>query len=422
MLTLPGILKYAEILGRRGYFAISMVPGYQEHRNNGAYRQSRTAEEVLARRAAATQMREALRVLASGDRAAFLDLADNMNVRYISMPNWRAWQRSLAPKGVSVGRCASCGAAPVFLSAAEHCDDCEASMITTEDGFRRLPEHAYRHPNGKLYSYAFRYVAEYHSHPDRDIKVRYHKPDSDDPLREDNLELGFEYEYNSEHREGDAKRLYDTTWCVCEEDGSLDSKAGMEVVTGYSTLGSVKRWADEVTKAVRVRDLNDAGLHVGISGLRENARAKFIHFFSSPKTEALIRIVAGRYNSEYARASDYRIWALGYLWRAYIDGEYEERSKYRHVRDRDDYLEVRVFRSFEEPERIKAALEFVWAVAKFCAQPGVKLDQHTFVAWIAATPWVRKHVPELENRLAGSTLAIPVKKRKEKACLQMSLA
>lgn len=421
MLNYTLMLRWRAIMERitREYIPGDCIPGYRElwADRDRRFRDSQDAYDRIVNR---LQQRDAFKALKAGDESEFLFLARQTHWR--GGRNGIYWVDHPLLKGKRISECDYCSSYRILDTESGACAACERELTLTEDGIRMRRRDAFAHPDGRLYSYRFSYVGGYHSSAMRRDKVVYHYPNPKSPLAKDTLHLGFEYEYNAENREDDAKALADMPWCVCEEDGSLEADRGMEIVTGYSTLDTVKGWVDAMMKAVHVAHLVDAGLHVNISGMRSRARAKFIHFFSAPNTEALLRIVAGRYNTEYARVSNYRMYSLGHLWRDYVDGTYDEGSKYRHVKEHRGYLEVRVFSSFDKADRILAALELVWAVAKFCEQPGVKMDQHTFVNWCANTPWVRKHVPNLENRLSQSTLQFPVKKGKEKQCLQMALA
>lgn len=245
-------------------------------------------------------------------------------------------------------------------------------------------------------------IAGYHSHPDRSSKMRYHEPNSDDPWAKDVIHIGFEWEYNSMSRDvraKDARALDDTTYCFGEEDGSLSSARGLEVVTGWSTLGTVCAWAKDIRDRIHIRDIDDAGLHVNVSGLTNLQMAKYITFLS--RNANLTTKVGGRANTGYARVQSGKL--SEWLMKTRRDGYRElgstapptNKYSFCNIRDSRAVAEVRIFNSSKSADEIVQRIQYAWAVAQFVRQPGMNLGEKHFKAFLAENPWVVKGCRDL---------------------------
>lgn len=306
------------------------------------------------------------------------------------------------------------------------CRTCAPAFTRTQDGQVMLTAACYRGDDGSFWSSEEVYdeqqgrsywdddeayaddddsdnsVAEYHCHPDRSSKMRYHEPNSDDPWAKDVIHIGFEWEYNSmssDTRADDARALDDTTYCFGEEDGSLSSARGLEVVTGWSTLGTVCAWAKDIRDRIHIRDIEDAGLHVNVSGLTNLQMAKYITFLS--RNASLTTKVGGRSSTGYARVQSGKLseWLLKTRRYGYhkLGTTTPPTDKYSfcNIRDSRAVAEVRIFNSSKSADEIVQRIQYAWAVAQFVRQPGMNLGEKHFKAFLAENPWVVKGCRDL---------------------------
>ena len=234
-------------------------------------------------------------------------------------------------------------------------------------------------------------IPDYHAHPRRRYVVTEQPADHPDPT--DPLLLGFEWEYLSQNRSGDAEDIDSLGFAIAERDGSLDSDTGIEIVTGYSQIKTVCAWATRLREVINMHGIRDAGLHINVSGLNQRDYAKFITFFNA--NQALVRAVAGRWSTYFARADSPSLayWLGRFEGRCSFYGVNPER--YSHVHMHDDYAEVRVFNSTTRAETVRARLQFTWSVAHFCMQPGLKLGTPAFLHWFHANIWLHRTCQDL---------------------------
>ena len=309
--------------------------------------------------------------------------------------------------------CQDCG--KLFYSTGYHatrlesklCDDCEPNWTYTEDaGYVPECDAYYSEMRDTYYSYDYdaenreeyededeepAYPYDYHNHPDRAYKKAI-RSDPGDPLANDPLRLGIEWEYNSQDAVEDAHRIDELSYAFAERDGSLDSRRGLEIITGYSTLPTVTAWIKEIGSRIKIRNLDGAGLHVNISGLTALASAKFITFLNRNGNADDLEDITGRWDSGFARQTVRPLpqWYKGWTQA----GSYPGTDKYSHVNVKRGFLEVRMFESNESAEVIASRTQFVWLVAKFCSQPGMDLSVSRFKHWLLENPWACRFAHE----------------------------
>lgn len=326
------------------------------------------------------------------------------------------YNRLLTRYGLSATRmfcCQDCG--KLFYSTGYHatrlesklCDDCEPNWVYTEDaGYVPEGDAYYSEMQDAYYSYDYdaenreeyededeepAYPYDYHNHPDRAYKKAI-RSDPGDPLANDPLRLGIEWEYNSQDAVEDAHRIDELSYAFAERDGSLDSRRGLEIITGYSTLPTVTAWIKEIGSRIKIRNLDGAGLHVNISGLTALASAKFITFLNRNGNADDLEDITGRWDSGFARQTVRPLpqWYKGWTQA----GSYPGTDKYSHVNVKRGFLEVRMFESNESAEVIASRTQFVWLVAKFCSQPGMDLSVSRFKHWLLENPWACRFAHE----------------------------
>lgn len=342
---------------------------------------------------------------------------------------YRIQQRIYTRWNVSLIRCRHCGESEVFYGDRLNsyhqgiCRDCAPLYTLTLDGQYRLRQQCFVDYQGLLWSSEDAYheagceddddndddddrIAEYHSHPDRSNKMRFHEPDDDDPWAKDVIHIGFEWEYNStssSRRYVDFKSLDRTEFCFGETDGSLSSARGLEVVTGWSTLGTVCRWATDIGDLIKVGDIEDAGLHVNISGLTNLQTAKLITFLSH--NYGLTTMVGGRRNVSYAREQreSFQSWLKGtrrYGTQA-VGTVCPATDKYSVCNVRGGgystpgVAEIRIFNSSDKAEKIVYRIQYAWLAAQFVRQPGLDLSERNFKQFLADNPWAVKGARDL---------------------------
>ena len=366
--------------------------------------------------------------------AAFLKVASNPLPQPPSVSEipYRIQQRIYRGRTIGLIRCTHCGEPEVPYASRNGsysngiCRDCAPLFAQTEDGLYILRERGWTDYNGTLWSSeeAFEQtcaeadddddnddddddrIAEYHSHPDRSNKMRFHEPDDDDPWAKDVIHIGFEWEYNStssSRRFIDFKSLDRTEFCFGETDGSLSSARGLEVVTGWSTLGTVCRWATEIGDLIKVGDIEDAGLHVNISGLTNLQTAKLITFLSH--NYGLTTTIGGRRNVGYARAQNDSLqnWLRG--TRKYnsapvgsicpITDKYSVCNVRGGGYSNPGVAEIRIFNSSDKAEKIVYRIQYAWLAAQFVRQPGLDLSERNFKQFLADNPWAVKGARDL---------------------------
>ena len=277
------------------------------------------------------------------------------------------------------------------------CSPCAENYVCCNDGRYRHVDHVYYWDSDEGYHTAPEEgeepsgIPDYHAHPRRSYVITEQPADHPDPT--DPLLLGFEWEYLSQTRSGDAEDIDSLGFAIAEKDGSLESDTGIEIVTGYSQINTVCCWATQLREVINIHGVRDAGLHINVSGLNPRDYAKLITFFNA--NQALVRAVAGRWGTYYARADSPSLayWLSRFDGRSSFYGVNPER--YSHVHMHNDYAEVRVFNSTTRAETVRARLQFTWSVAHFCMQPGLKLDTPAFLRWFHANIWLHKTCKDL---------------------------
>lgn len=233
---------------------------------------------------------------------------------------------------------------------------------------------------------------EYHSSGSHRSKaVAYHKPMDTDSLRDDKLTLGFEAEIQIDGRIRALDKIRADNVLnkvsILEEDGSLDSRTGFEMVTGWSTLHTVCDWSTRFCDIVSEYEysVENAGLHIAVGGLTELHVARVYGFVFDEANRPLLRDLAGRDYNEYAGKFYFMNFSHGY-WRAAdrqppcaarkvaantikVVQSGESSSRYGALNYRKyDYagtLEWRMFSATGSATRMQARLQFVWAVCKY---------------------------------------------------------
>lgn len=341
---------------------------------------------------------------------------------------WNIQRRIYTKRGFDLRNCTNCGRLEVCYT--DHngsffngvCRNCAPLYTVTQDGLFRDTSECYYAPDGSIWSTEDAYrslpdidydpdddddddplnVADYHCHPDRSNKMRYHEPNRGDPWAKDVIHIGFEWEYNAysrASRSAAARLLDETVFCFGEQDGSLSPSRGLEVVTGWSTLGTVCAWARDIGTRIKVSDIEDAGLHVNVSGLTNLQMAKYITFLS--RNAVLTTLVGGRSSTGYAQVQETKLQPWLYKTRRYgyspIGTKAPETNKYSfcHIRGSGRVAEVRIFNSSKDAEEIVQRIQYAWAVAHFVRQPGMNLGERHFKAFLAENPWVVKGCRDL---------------------------
>lgn len=340
---------------------------------------------------------------------------------------FRIQQRIYAKRGrIRLIRCSHCGEpeAP-YRNALDSfregvCLRCSPLYARTMDGVFMLRERCWTDSYGDLWSSsdASEYqdddddysdderIAEYHGHPSRSSKMKLHTPDDDDPWAKDVVHIGFEWEYNSlsgSRRRADSDGLDRTDFCFGETDGSLSDSRGLEVVTGWSTLGTVCRWARDIGTLIRVGDIEGAGLHVNISGLTNLQIAKLITFLNH--NYALTARIGGRRNVGYARQqpdvlSDWLKNTRRFGNQA-LGTACPSTDKYTvcNVRgggySQPGVAEIRIFNSSNKADDIVNRIQYAWLAAQFCRQPGLDLSERNFKKFLSENPWAVRGARDL---------------------------
>lgn len=267
-------------------------------------------------------------------------------------------------------------------------------------------------------------LLDYHSYgSERARAVRYHAPDASDPLAADPFTLGFEAEIQVPARYRIVQRIKRdpvlSRVAILEEDGSLCSRTGFETVTGWSTLNEVCRWADAYGEALKDSDYNvdNCGLHIAVGGMSNLHVARVMGFVFDEDNRPLLRDMAGRDYNGYAK--DYRFISDPYggarpnqpahtarrvaanSAKAITAGWEHSRYlglNYRNDGDYNGTLEWRLFAGSGNATRIKARLQFVWAVTHY-TKPALcnELTMSGFLTALMRDPHLRRHTAVLRD-------------------------
>jgi hypothetical protein len=191
--------------------------------------------------------------------------------------------------------------------------------------------------------------------------------------------------------EGEGRYQY----ALCENDGSLDH--GFEMVTGYTGLDvhaeQLKFFKDHGLKGAISHDSDNCGLHVHIckSDMTTLHGAKMILFINDQANQKLIKAIARRDSSDYAKfknKSQDKQWlkdAIG------CDGKRSQLRNLNHDRyealnfKNSDTIEFRLFKGSLVYETIMSCLEFTYATWFFCRESSNKnLTMDHFLKFICA--------------------------------------
>lgn len=240
---------------------------------------------------------------------------------------------------------------------------------------------------------------QWHSEPEDDALIREYNVTLTGPIgptpvdRRAQHVLGAELELEIDDPEDFAAALdcqHDPSICHCKRDGSLDSAHGVEVVTGYGTLGAVLPVLESVAALAkshdgRSHDGNSCGLHIGLdrSQFAAALQAKIIVFWNCRANYPFLRQFTRRdYRSnDYCRAKAEKA-TSGFL----ANPDLASGDKYEIVNTRHrSHLEFRAFRGSLLPRTLRACLSLVSLVATFCDQANPEPNDLTgtaFVAWL----------------------------------------
>lgn len=241
-------------------------------------------------------------------------------------------------------------------------------------------------------------ICSYHSHPHRDRKLVFHKPDGSDPHSSAPvIRIGVEWEMCCEDRDARshaASKLDETSYALGETDGSLDEDTGMEVITGYSTIATVNRWMSEIHNLCNPDDSKDCGIHVNISGLSDKAFTGLAYFLNNFR--GFNSTIAGRWDASYAHCG-----RADTLEEAHhlVSGSHD---KYLHTnmrgwaRHETRWMEVRIFKGTTSKSIAMARVQFTYALAAYCETllPEECPSPESFIAWLNTSEETRTLVPE----------------------------
>jgi hypothetical protein len=182
-----------------------------------------------------------------------------------------------------------------------------------------------------------------------------------------------------------------------ENDGSLSS-SGFEMITnpmGLDTHADLWAWLQDknLTKSLRSHDTSTCGLHIHVSrnNLHDLQLNRINVFLNHPDNAALIKAVARRYATNYARIREKQMGKAHYAVDRYDALNLEN----------DDTIEFRIFKGTLKHESLMAALEFTNAVVNFTnpgSPAGFNLSAERFVRFIA-TPAQRAETRYLRSYL-----------------------
>ena len=221
-------------------------------------------------------------------------------------------------------------------------------------------------------------LGEYHDHPEREKRIRYHSPAIVKGCQE--LHIGIEWEMllaDEDDRENAAINIDELDFAVAEEDGSLDDDTGMEVVTGWTTLSQMNDWIQTIYNNTRPEDNENCGLHVNISGLTRQAKARFLFFMNTFRD--FHKPIVGRWGNTYAEPHEFHNVAQA---EEYYDGR--DYSKYRNVYPHgQNYVEVRMYKGTLKAEVTRSRVQHAYACAMYCQSTTVgEPTPHDFAAWL----------------------------------------
>jgi hypothetical protein len=298
-----------------------------------------------------------------------------------------------------------------------HCHDCENIFNTEEqnnayDGYEVCESccsYSYRYSD--RHGYYVRdddenynenqHIGEYHSSSDSlgHIPSKY---DERKPRVLLGLELEMEIKQGSYSKDERAGELLENvgeyegqTYALCEEDGSLDH--GFEMVTGYTGLDVHAQQLEFFKRGLRgaiSHDSDNCGLHVHIckSNMSTLHGAKMILFINDQANHKLIKAIARRDSSEYAKIKN-KAESKEWLKNAVKYSAIKDRQLCQLNSDRYEALnfkniktiEFRLFKGSLVYETIMSCLEFTYATWFFTKDASTKsLTIDGFLKFICA--------------------------------------
>lgn len=221
-------------------------------------------------------------------------------------------------------------------------------------------------------------LGDYHDHPERDNRIRYHSPAIVKGCQE--LNIGIEWEMllaDEDDRENAAINIDELDFAVAEEDGSLDNERGMEVVTGWTTLSQMNDWIQTIYRATRPEDNENCGLHVNISGLTRQAKYRYLYFMNTFRD--FHRPIVGRWGNTYSEPHEFHNVSQA---EEYYDGR--DYSKYRNVYPHgQNYVEVRMYKGALNAEVTRSRVQHAYACAMYCQSTTIgEPSPEDFAAWL----------------------------------------
>lgn len=192
-----------------------------------------------------------------------------------------------------------------------------------------------------------------------------------------------ESKYDAVERLNDALnegRMGSKVWF--ENDGSL-SDSGFEMITnpmGLDTHANFWLWLQDksLTRTLRSHDTSTCGLHIHVSrkNLHDLQLNRMNVFINHPDNQPLVKAVARRYATNYARIREKQMGKAHYAVDRYDALNLEN----------DETVEFRIFKGTLKHESLMAAIEFANAVVNFTnpASPaGFNLSTERFMRFIA---------------------------------------
>lgn len=267
-------------------------------------------------------------------------------------------------------------------SAFDDCGDRVTIHSDDEDFYYDDDNDCYYHHN---YERRNHLIASYHS-----TKREGFKYIESDWVKRNDRYIGVELEvecrdskYDAVERLNDALndgRVGNKVWF--ENDGSLSS-SGFEMITnpmGLDSHADFWEWLQDksLTRTLRSHDTSTCGLHIHISrgNLHDLQLNRMNVFINHPDNQMLIKAVARRYATNYARIREKQLGKAHYAVDRYDALNLEN----------DETVEFRIFKGTLKHESLMAALEFANAVVNFTnpASPaGFNLSTDRFIRFIA---------------------------------------
>jgi len=209
------------------------------------------------------------------------------------------------------------------------------------------------------------------------------------------------------------------TYCLMEEDGSLDS--GFEMVTAYTGLDVHKnqlQYFKQRTKGLKSHDTSTCGLHVHVckSSMTTLHGAKLVLFINDPANAELVKAIARRDASGYAKfqnKKEDKHWLKDSVHSSKHKADQLCRlnsDRYEALNFRNEKtVEFRLFKGTLKYETMVSCLEFAFACWHFTAQASTsELTTGKFLEFICLpqnrkdTRFLRAYLKEKGYELADN--------------------